>query len=122
MDNQKIKSFTDLNTWKEGHKLVLKIYDITSKFPREEQFGLTSQLRRAAVSVTSNISEGFSRKSNKEKKQFYYISLGSVTEIQNQIYIAKDIKFIILKDFNEIAKQSVIVAKMLNGLIRSIKN
>jgi len=62
-NGNKIKSFTDLNTWKEGHRLVLMIYEITKEFPREEMFGLNNQLRRAAVSITSNIAEGFSRHS-----------------------------------------------------------
>ena len=72
MENKKIQSFTDLDAWREGHALVLAIYRITRDFPREEQFGLVSQLRRAAVSITSNIAEGFSRLSYKEKRQFYY--------------------------------------------------
>lgn len=90
----KIKSFTDLNTWKEAHKLVLLIYKITKQFPHEEQFGLTNQIRRAVVSITSNIAEGFSRSSYKEKSQFYSISLGSLTEVQNQLLIARDLKYI----------------------------
>ena len=60
-EKEKIKSFTDLNVWKEGHKLVLMVYDITRAFPKEEVFGLVSQMRRCSVSITSNIAEGFSR-------------------------------------------------------------
>jgi len=115
----KIKSFTDLNAWKEGHKLVLLIYNATKKFPQEEKFGLISQLRRAAISITSNIAEGFSRQSRKEKIQFYYTSLGSLTEVQNQILIAKDLKYIKTERFNKVAEQSVIVNKLLNGLVKS---
>jgi len=77
MINKKIKSFTDLDTWKEGHKLVLLIYESTKFFPKEERFALTDQIRRAAVSITSNIAEGFSRQSLREKIQFYSISKGS---------------------------------------------
>jgi len=80
---EKIKSFTDLISWQEGHKLVLLIYAITKKFPKEELFGLVSQIRRCAISITSNIAEGFSRKSKKEKINFYHISLDSLTELQN---------------------------------------
>lgn len=78
--SRKIKSFTDLNVWKEGHKLVLQVYKLTKEFPKEELFGLTNQIRRAAVSITSNIAEGFSRHSYKEKLQFYSTALGSLTE------------------------------------------
>ena len=118
----KIKSFTDLNTWKEGHKLVLDIYRITKNFPREEQFGLTIQLRRAGVSFTSNIAEGFSRNFYKEKLQFYSIALGSLTEIQNQLLVAKDIDYMTKEEFDKIAEQTIIVNKITNGLIKKSKS
>lgn len=121
-ENTKIKSFTDLNAWKEGHKLVLLIYKITKIFPKEEIFGLTSQMRRCAVSITSNIAEGFSRQSYKEKTQFYAISLGSVTELQNQLLVAKDTGILDPKTFTKLAEQSVIVHKIINGLIRKSKS
>ena len=123
MDNEKskIKSFTDLNAWKEAHKLVLMIYKITKEFPKEEIFGLVSQMRKAVVSITSNIAEGFSRQSKKEKIQFYSIAKGSLTEIQNQLLIAKDIGYISKKDFQLIAEQSIEVNKLLNGLIRYLR-
>lgn len=118
---QTIKSFTDLNTWKEGHKLVLMIYKITKLFPSDEKFGLCSQIQRAAVSITSNIAEGFSRNSSKEKVQFYYTSLGSLTEIQNQLLVARDLGYINQQLFKDIALQSVVVSKLINGLIKSLK-
>ena len=117
----KIKSFTDLDAWKEGHKIVLEIYKITKQFPKEELFGLTNQIRRAAVSITSNIAEGFSRNSYKEKLQFYSISLGSLTEIQNQLLVAKDIGYITKEEFDVIAGQTVTVNKITNGLIKKTK-
>ena len=119
--SRKIKSFTDLNAWKEGHKLVLMIYNITKTFPKEEIFGLTSQIRRCAVSITSNIAEGFSRQSYKEKLQFYSIALGSTTELQNQLLIVKDINYITKEQFQDIAEQSVKAHKIINGLIKSSK-
>lgn len=121
-NGNKIKSFTDLNAWKEGHKLVLMIYEITKKFPKDEMFGLTNQLRRAAVSITSNIAEGFSRQSYKEKAHFYSTSLGSTTEVQNQILIAKDVKYINNSEFQKIANRTIIVHKLVNGLIKCSKN
>jgi len=125
MTDKKIQSFTDLIAWQEAHKLVLMIYIETKKFPREELFGLVNQMRRAVISITSNIAEGFSRRSNKEKTQFYYLSQGSLTEIQNQLIAAKDIGFMNEEIFNQIYDQSIRVNKLINGMIkyfRSIPN
>jgi len=118
---EKISSFTSLNVWKEGHKLVLDIYKITKQFPEHEIFCLTSQIRRAAISITSNIAEGFSRNSYKEKLNFYSISLGSLTELQNQLLVGRDVSYIKSDDFKKIAEQTVIVSKLLNGIIKSTK-
>ena len=79
----KIKSFTDLNVWQEGHKLAIMIYKTTLNFPKEEKYCLTDQMRRSAISITSNIAEGFSRTTYKEKIQFYRMALGSLTELEN---------------------------------------
>lgn len=117
-ERQVIKSFLDLDAWKEGHKLVLEVYLITKSFPKQETFGLSSQMRRCAVSITSNVAEGFSRQSYKEKIQFYFIAQGSVTELQNQFIISKDIEYISLEKFNLLFSQAVIVHKILNGLIK----
>lgn len=95
MDNEnKIKSFTDLIVWQKGHELVLAIYRLTASFPKSESYGLIDQMRRSAVSITSNISEGFGRQTYKEKIQFYYIASGSLSELKNQIIIAKDLDYI----------------------------
>ncbi len=118
----KIRSFVDLNAWKEGHQLVLLVYRLTIKFPKEEQFGLTSQLRRAVVSITSNIAEGFSRNSYKEKLQFYSMALGSLTEVQNQLLIAKDIGYLDQVDFEKASEQITMVSKIHNGLIKKSKS
>ena len=118
---QKIRSFVQLDAWKEGHALVLLIYRVTKEFPKEEVFALVSQLRRAVVSITSNIAEGFSRQSYKEKAQFYAIALGSLTEVQNQIIVARDITYITPELFQKIAHQTITVSKILNGLIKRTK-
>ncbi len=120
-ETEKIKSFTELIAWQEGHKLVLQVYEISKQFPKEEQFGLTNQLRRAAVSITSNIAEGFSRNSYKEKLQFYSVSLGSTTEVQNQLLIARDLQYITEETFSKIAEQAVKVNKITNGLIKKTR-
>lgn len=120
-EKKKIQSFTDLEAWKEAHKLVLVIYKITKTFPKDEIFGLVSQMRRCAVSISSNIAEGFSRQTFKEKIQFYFIARGSVTELQNQLLIARDVEYITNQNFQEIAEQTVKVHKIINGLIKSSK-
>lgn len=122
MENKKkIQSFTDLEVWREAHKLVLLTYKITKDFPKEETFGLITQLRRAAVSITSNIAEGFSRHSPKEKIQFYSIAHGSLTELQNQVLIARDVGYFINEDFNQLSEQSITVHKLLNAFIKKTK-
>ena len=118
---EKIRSFTDLNAWREGHKLVMMIYGITKKFPKDEIFDLTNQMRRCAVSVTSNIAEGFSRQTIKEKVQFYSISHGSLTELQNQLIVSRDNAYLNKEEFKKIAEQTITVHKLITGLKR-IKN
>lgn len=119
---KKIRTFTDLKAWEEGHKLVLMIYKITMNFPKEEMFGLINQLRRAIVSFTSNIAEGFSRSSYKEKSQFYSMSLGSLTEVQNQLIIARDIRYITNDEFKLLEEKIVLISKLTNGLIKKTKS
>ena len=116
-----IHSFTQLNTWKKGHELVIHTHQLLKKFPKEQQFALANQMSRASISITSNIAEGFSRQSNKEKLQFYYISQGSLTELQNQLLISRDLQYISNKDFMDIAQETVIVHKLLTGLIKYVK-
>jgi len=106
---------------KKMDEYVHLIYKITRSFPREEIFGLVSQMRRCTVSITSNIAEGFSRRSYKEKVNFYLIARGSITELQNQLLIARDVGLMTPTQFQESANQSVIVHKLLNGLIRKSK-
>jgi four helix bundle protein len=117
----KIRTFTDLITWKESYAFVLMIYDITKQFPRDEQFGLTSQIRRAAVSITSNIAEGFSRASQKEKLQFYSIAHGSLSEVQSQLLIARDVHYIDENKCNDLFMQSEWISKLIHGLAKKIR-
>ena len=116
-----IQTFKDLEAWREGHQLVLRVYRLTKVFPKEELFGLVSQLRRASVSITSNIAEGFSRQGLGEKVQFYSIALGSTTELQNQIQISLDVGLLGSDDFVLCDRQSIIVHKLINGLIKSTR-
>ncbi|GAG56333.1 unnamed protein product, partial [marine sediment metagenome] len=89
-----IKRFKDLRIWQKGIEVVTDIYTLTKKFPKEELYGLTSQIRRSAISIPTNIAEGFNRFHNKEYKQFLYIALGSCAELETQIEIATGLKYI----------------------------
>ncbi len=117
-----IKAFNDLTSWQSAHKLALGIYSSTEMFPFRKQFGLTSQMRRCAVSVPSNIAEGFNRFSIKEKVQFYSIALGSLSELQSQLILALDLNFISENEFSELKLLAEDARKLLNGLIRSIRS
>ncbi len=117
-----ITHFTQLYAWQEAHKLVLFIYKITKKFPSEEKFSLTDQIRRAAVSVSSNIAEGFSRQGDKEKIQFYFTSKGSLTEVENQLILSRDVGYINKDEFESILQQIVISGKLITGIIRSVRS
>ena len=121
MEKRTIKSFTDLIAWREGHNLVLEVFKEIRKFPREG-YSLKDQMGRCSISITSNIAEGFSRKSRKEKVQFYYMSLGSTTELQNQLLIGRDLGYIERENFNILADKTVVVHKLINGLIKSADN
>jgi len=119
MSEVKIINFTDLKTWQVGHQIVLEVYNLTKTFPREELFGLISQLRRAVVSITSNIAEGFSRSTSKDKAHFYAIALGSLTEVQNQLIIARDLGYISKDVYESLAVIIIQMIRMTNGLFRS---
>ncbi len=95
------------------------VYKETKIFPKEEQFGLTNQMRRAAVSITSNIAEGFSRNSKKEKNRIYMLAMGSLLELQSQILTAKDLAYLDKDKYEHTYSQSTRVKKLLNGLIKS---
>ncbi|MBP7760430.1 four helix bundle protein [Candidatus Saccharibacteria bacterium] len=114
--------FRDLVAWQEAHKLVLSIYSLTKNFPNDEMFALTSQLRRAAVSTTSNIAEGFSRPTKADKMHFYAIAQGSLTETQSQLEIAKDVGYITSATFTTVEDGAIVVHKLLTGLIKSLRD
>lgn len=115
----KIQQFSDLDAWKVSHELLLDIYRVTKSFPRDERYGMTNQIRRAALSVTSNIAEGFSRRTYKDKAHFYTNALGSLTEVQNQLIASRDLNFISNEQFAALYGKSITSHKLLNGLIKS---
>lgn len=117
-----IQKFTDLEVWKESHKLTLLVYKTTKKFPKDETFGLVSQIRRAVVSIESNIAEGFSRYHFKDRLNFYYQTRGSASEVQTQLIIAKDLGYITDLDFKIMFDTSQRVLIILSGLIKSTES
>lgn len=114
-----IFSFEKLNVWIDAKSLVKHIYIVTKISPNEEKFGLTSQLRRASVSVASNIAEGTSRKTNKDKAYFTTIAYSSLMEVLNQIIIAKDLEFLDETNYSELRKDIEKIANKLNALRKS---
>ena len=118
LEKQKIVSFTDLICWQKAHRLVLAIYKLTKTFPKDEDFILISQLKRAVISISSNIAEGFGRQTYKDKVHFYYLSLGSLTEVENQVLIAKDLGYITADvEYENVVNLLTETHKLLNGLI-----
>ena len=117
----KILSHKDLIVWKRAMELVTDIYVLTEKFPQTEIYGLTSQMRRAAVSIPSNIAEGRRGGTKKEFRQFLVIALGSAFEIETQLEIAKQLKFGERSDYESIEQRLLEVIKMLNKMISNLK-
>ena len=116
-----MKTHKDLIVWKKGIELVKVIYLITDDFPKSEQFGLVSQMRRCAVSIPSNIAEGCGRNSDKELIQFLYIALGSSSELETQIIISSELNFLDKEKENECLIQLNEMIRMITSLIKSIK-
>ena len=116
-----LKSYKELIVWQKTIQLVKQIFILTEKFPKSEVYGLTSQMRRAAVSIPSNIAEGYGRRSSKEYSHFYSISYGSALELETQIIIAKELEFANKKDFVTIDELLEEVSRMLNSMISKMR-
>ena len=117
-----IKSFEDLPVWQDARKFTNKIYTLTNKFPKEEVYGLTSQIRRASVSIMSNIAEDFDRRSDKELTNFLSIARGSSSEVQNDLYIALDLNYISQVEFNQFYQEAKKIAQQINGLMTYLRS
>ncbi len=117
----KIKTHKDLDVWKESIELARLVYLMTSKFPKEELYGITQQIRRSAVSISSNIAEGAARNSKKEFIQFLYISMSSSAEVRSHLYVALDQSYIDQTLFDKIYGQSDKVGKMISNLIKYLR-
>lgn len=117
-----IKDFKDLNVWQESVDVVKLVYILTKRFPKEEMFGLTSQIRRAAISIPSNIAEGWARQHTKEYIQFLHHSLGSCAELETQIIIAHELKYVSGIEKDKIIEKINYISRMLRKLIKSLNN
>jgi four helix bundle protein len=115
---EKIARFGDLSVWQKAHQMVLQVYRITGSFPAEERFGLTSQMRRAAVSVPANLAEGFKKRGVRDKLNFYNIAQGSLEELRYYLILSKDLGY--MPDNREMAEAAEEIARMLHGLIASV--
>ncbi len=117
-----IKDFTDLRVWQASRELSVETYKTTIIFPTDEKFGLVSQMRRAAISVSSNIAEGFGRSSSKDQEHFYTMAAGSLFELKNQVIISEDLGFISRKDSIKIIEKIDSTHRQLNALLKAHRN
>lgn len=115
----KTYSFEKLNVWQQSLELVKMIYEITKRFPQEEKFGLSNQIRRASVSIASNLAEGTSRVTKKDKAHFTTISFSSAMEVLNQIIISKELRYISNDEYLKLRKHLEEITAMLNSLKKS---
>ncbi len=118
--DKKITTYRDLNIWKSGILLVKEIYAMTEKFPKHETYGLTSQMRRSAISIPSNVAEGFKRYHNKEYRQFLYVTLGSCAELETQVTIARELKYIQIEKEAGLLEQLDHIGRMITNLLKKL--
>lgn len=116
-----MKDFRQLKVWEKSHALALAVYQATSSFPREETYGLASQLRRAASSIPSNIAEGCGRSGDAELARFCTIASGSASELDYQLLLARDLKLLQPNDYETLSQQTVDIKRMLTVLIQKLK-
>ena len=116
-----MRDFRKLSIWSKGHLLTLKMYTLTKSFPKEETFGLISQMRRAAYSIPSNIAEGCGRNSNPDFKRFLSISAGSASELEYQLFLSHDLGFIPETLFKELEAETIQLRKMIYTLIKKLE-
>lgn len=117
-----LKNFKELKVWRKSYELCLEVYRITAKFPKEELYGLTSQIRRSAVSIPSNIAEGYGRKTTLDYIRMLYISYGSVCELETQILLAGDLNLIEKDALDKLKENIAENERMLKALIKSLEN
>jgi len=115
-----MEDFKDLRVWVKAHELTVQIYHRTRSFPKEEIYGLTSQMRRASGSIGANIAEGCARRSDPEMRRFIQIARGSASELEQHLYLARDLRFLAEPEFNELEKRTLEIQRMLASLAQRL--
>jgi four helix bundle protein len=116
-----MQDYRKLLVWEKAHQYVLSIYDMTVKFPNEERYGLTSQIRRATVSMPANIAEGCGRETNNELRRFLYIAMGSGSEVDYYLLLIHDLKWIETAEYQRLSSELNSIQRMLNAFIQKLK-
>jgi four helix bundle protein len=116
------RHFTEMPVWQEAHRAVLLVYELTGAFPEAEKYALTSQMRRAAVSVTSNIAEAFGRQTSGDKSRFYLTARGSCFEVQSQSHIARDVGYLTPDNFTKLDQCLADIIHALNKIMKTLSN
>lgn len=119
---EKIRTYRDLDIWKTGIEIVKDTYKLTNEFPKHELYGLTSQMRRSAVSIPSNVAEGFRRRHNKEYARFLDIALGSCAELETQATIARELHYIALHDESQMLEKLDHECRMIANLMKKLES
>jgi four helix bundle protein len=117
---RRVKDFHELKVWQKAHQLTLAVYQITVPFPREELYGLTSQLRRSASSIPANLAEGCGRNGDAEFARFCSIALGSASELEYHLLLARDLKLIQPRDYDDLAERATELKRMLTALLQKL--
>ena len=117
-----MKSFRDLMVWQKAHALTLASYRATAEFPKQEIYGLTSQIRRCSASIAANIAEGCGKRGNAEFQRFLHIAAGSASELEYHFLLAKDLGFLAVEEYAKLDQSTVEVKKMLAGLIKKVES
>lgn len=117
---EKIKSFKQLFIWQKGVDIVKEVYRLSRDFPREELYGLTMQMRRAGISIPSNVAEGFKRNHNKEYRQFLHIALGSAAELETQLIVAQELGFLAEENLNGLLDKLDHLSRMISSLLNKL--
>ena len=116
-----MKNFRELKVWEKGHELTLAVYKATARFPNEERYGLTSQIRRSSVSVPANIAEGCGRGSDADLARFLHIALGSASELEYHLLLANKLDMLNVPDHKRLSKEVTEVKRMLTSFIKKLK-